>query len=75
MQIVCYLLAFVAGTVGNILVIIVIATNKNLHTATNVFLLNLSVADLLYLQSIPFAIVTLVKQKWIFGVLMCKSYW
>ncbi len=29
----------------------------------------------IFLQSIPFAYTTLIKQKWIFNTFICKVYW
>ncbi len=43
------LLVLAIGVLGNALVILVILTNKLLRSSTNLFLLNLSVADLLFL--------------------------
>ena len=37
------------GVVGNVLVLIVILTSKSMRSSTNLFLLNLSIADLLVL--------------------------
>lgn len=46
---VLYTAILVAGIVGNALVCIVIARNSSLHTATNYYLFNLAVSDLIYL--------------------------
>ncbi len=40
-------LATVVGTLGNVLVLVTIATNRNLHRAGSVFMVNLAAADLL----------------------------
>ena len=43
------LFVLAVGALGNALIILVILTNKLLRSSTNLFLLNLSVADLLFL--------------------------
>lgn len=62
------------GLLGNILVIAVILTNKFLRSSTNLFLLNLSVADLLVLvTSCPTSLMEIAMRTdaWIFGEAMC----
>ena len=44
-----YLIFFIGGVIGNILVFIVIIRSKDLHSAMNYYLLSLSLADLTYL--------------------------
>lgn len=46
---VCYIIIFVAGTLGNVIICVVIAKNKTMHTATNYYLFNLAVSDFLVL--------------------------
>lgn len=48
---VCYALIFVAGVLGNLITCIVIARNNFMHTATNFYLFNLAVSDLILLIS------------------------
>ncbi|CAB4056298.1 unnamed protein product [Lepeophtheirus salmonis] len=62
------------GVLGNALVILVISTSKVLRSSTNIFLLNLSIADLLVLVTCtPTVIVELVirKDAWILGKTLC----
>ncbi|XP_053223213.1 C-X-C chemokine receptor type 1-like [Podarcis raffonei] len=72
-----YLVAFIYGLtcllslVGNSLVVLVIAYNKGNRSATDVYLLNLAIADLLFALSLPFWAVERV-HEWIFGTPMCK---
>ena len=42
-------LVLAVGVIGNVLVLIVILTSKSMRSSTNLFLLNLSIADLLVL--------------------------
>ena len=67
------MLIFVLGTVGNALVVLV--TSNRLKTMTDVYLLNLAVADLLFLATLPFWAVN-AWQGWAFGrhaVGLCKA--
>lgn len=63
---------FILGAVGNLLVVWIYTTVRNrLKTMTDVYLLNLAVADLLFLCMLPFWAVDAVK-GWDFGVSLCK---
>ena len=42
-----YLLIFMVGVVGNMLVLVVVFTNSHMQTTTNMYLVNLSAADIL----------------------------
>lgn len=44
-----YIGIFLSGTIGNICTCIVIARNRNMHTATNYYLMSLAISDLLTL--------------------------
>ena len=46
---VIYIGVFLSGTIGNICTCIVIARNRNMHTATNYYLMSLAISDLLTL--------------------------
>ena len=66
---------FVIGVFGNLMVIYVIIKVKNMRTATNVFLLNLSVADVLVLLVCqPAGLLEFFgKDRWFLGEVMCKT--
>ena len=69
-------LILVVGLVGNCLVPVVIWNNRDLRNSTNLFLLNLSLADILVLGvSMPTVLVEIHHQPeiWILGRAMCKS--
>lgn len=55
---VCYSLIFLAGVLGNLITCIVISRNKIMHTATNFYLFNLAVSDLILLISGKFIKIT-----------------
>ncbi|XP_060581654.1 QRFP-like peptide receptor [Ruditapes philippinarum] len=65
---------FIVGTFGNILVIIAVLKFREMRTPTNMFLLNLSVADILVLLICqPAGLVEFFgKDRWFLGQIMCK---
>ena len=42
-----YLVIFLVGVVGNIIVLVVVLTNPHMQTTTNIYVVNLSLADIL----------------------------
>ncbi|XP_041357706.1 cholecystokinin receptor type A-like [Gigantopelta aegis] len=71
-QIPLYAVIFLLSLVGNMLVIVTIIQNKKMRTVTNVFLLNLSLSDLLLaVFCMPFTLIPLLLKNFIFGETMC----
>lgn len=68
---VLYLLTFVFGVVGNTLTILVILRNKRMKTVATCFILNLAVADDLFMLSLPFMASSTYTKNWVFGSLLC----
>uniref|UniRef100_K7FNL2 C-X-C chemokine receptor type 6 n=1 Tax=Pelodiscus sinensis TaxID=13735 RepID=K7FNL2_PELSI len=66
-----YALAFVFGLIGNALVIIIYIFCEKLKTLTDVFLVSLATADLLFLSTLPFWAYS-AAHEWIFGSVTCK---
>jgi len=67
-----YSLIFILAVVGNLLVILTLAQNKRMRTITNVFLMNLSISDLLLaVFCMPFTLIPTLMQNFIFGHPMC----
>ncbi|XP_061777663.1 C-C chemokine receptor type 9-like [Nerophis ophidion] len=63
---------FVLGALGNLMVVWIYSTVRNrLKTMTDVYLLNLAVADLLFLCTLPFWSMDATK-GWDFGISLCK---
>lgn len=62
------------GLLGNTLVIYVVIRFSKMQTVTNMYIVNLAIADECFLIGIPFLIVTMIKSSWIFGPIMCKAY-
>ncbi|CAH1784475.1 unnamed protein product [Owenia fusiformis] len=70
-----YVLIFLVGVLGNILVIFVVSKNPDMKSSTNFFLVNLSIADLLVLIiAMPPSLVDVYSRDvWYFGEVMCKA--
>ncbi|XP_017561666.1 galanin receptor type 1b [Pygocentrus nattereri] len=67
---------FFLGIVGNALVMVVIGRIKSgrSRSTTNIFILNLSIADLSFLLfCVPFQATIYSLPEWIFGAFLCKS--
>lgn len=69
-----YGIIFTSGVCGNVLVIYVVSIYSRMQTVTNLYILNLAMADLLYLMGLPFLLITSHIGNWIFGNYMCKFY-
>ena len=66
-------LFIVCSLVGNTLVIVTILRHRAMRTRTNLFLMNLAVADVMVaLLDMPVALVTLIAGRWVFGDLLCQ---
>uniref|UniRef100_F6S6J6 C-C motif chemokine receptor 9 n=2 Tax=Monodelphis domestica TaxID=13616 RepID=F6S6J6_MONDO len=66
-----YWLVFVVGALGNSLVITVYWYCTRVKTMTDMFLLNLAIADLLFLLTLPFWAIA-ASDQWKFETVMCK---
>lgn len=64
----------IVGLCGNTLVIYVVLRFSKMQTVTNMYILNLALADEMFLVGLPFLIATLTYKYWAFGWLMCKVY-
>ncbi|BES96053.1 unnamed protein product [Nesidiocoris tenuis] len=69
-----YALVCVVGLLGNTLVIYVVLRFSKMQTVTNMYIVNLAVADECFLIGIPFLIATMSLELWPFGHVMCKIY-
>lgn len=67
-------LIVLVGIFGNALVIIVVATNVQMRSTTNMLILNLAVADLLFIiLCVPFTATDYVLNSWPFGLVWCQT--
>jgi len=63
----------ILGLVGNLLVVVVVAANPGMRSTTNILIINLAVADLLFVMfCIPFTATDFVLPYWPFGNIWCK---
>lgn len=63
----------ILGLAGNLLVIVVVAANPGMRSTTNILIINLAVADLLFvIFCIPFTATDFVLPYWPFGNVWCK---
>ncbi|XP_033758698.1 QRFP-like peptide receptor [Pecten maximus] len=70
---VLYSAAFICGILGNIFVIAVVVQYQHMRTLTNVFLVNLTVGDLLVVCiCIPMTLGSYIYSNYIFGNVLCK---
>lgn len=67
-----YLTVFIVGLLGNTLVIYVVVRYAKMKTVTNMYILNLAVADELYILGIPFLGTQSVLSYWLYGEFLCK---
>ncbi len=64
---------FLTGIIGNTLVIMAVSSTKSMQSVTNIFIVNLAVADILVmLFCAPPSIIWDVTNTWIFGSAMCR---
>ena len=68
-----YGMVVIVGFIGNLLVIIVVVSNKQMRNTTNILIINLAVADILFiLICVSMTTVSYSMPMWPFGEVMCK---
>ncbi|XP_056152943.1 somatostatin receptor type 2-like [Lampris incognitus] len=67
-----YFVVCTVGLCGNALVIYVILRYAKMKTVTNIYILNLAVADVLCMMSLPFIAMQLALVHWPFGEALCR---
>ncbi|XP_072312581.1 somatostatin receptor type 2 [Eucyclogobius newberryi] len=67
-----YFVVCTIGLCGNALVIYVILRYAKMKTVTNIYILNLAVADVLCMMSLPFIALQLALVHWPFGEALCR---
>ncbi|XP_041670889.1 somatostatin receptor type 2-like [Cheilinus undulatus] len=67
-----YFVVCAVGLCGNTLVIYVILRYAKMKTVTNIYILNLAVADVLCMMSLPFIAMQLALVHWPFGEVLCR---
>ncbi|KAM4584714.1 somatostatin-like receptor F_48D10.1 isoform 3-T3 [Odontesthes bonariensis] len=66
------LTVFLVGLIGNTLAIYVVLRYAKMKTVTNIYILNLAVADELYIIGLPFLTTQNVLSYWPFGSFLCR---
>ncbi|XP_061892614.1 somatostatin receptor type 5-like [Entelurus aequoreus] len=69
---VIYGIVFIVGLLGNTLAIFVVIRYSKMKTVTNMYILNLALADELYILGIPFLATNSVLSYWPYGDFFCK---
>ncbi|XP_061741115.1 somatostatin receptor type 5-like [Nerophis ophidion] len=69
---VVYGIVFIVGLLGNTLAIFVVIRYSKMKTVTNMYILNLALADELYILGIPFLATNSVLSYWPYGDFFCK---
>ena len=67
-----YIIVCIIGLGGNTLVIHIVLHYSKIESVTNIYILNLAIADELFMLSLPFLAVQNSLQSWPFGSLMCR---
>ncbi|XP_076985676.1 C-X-C chemokine receptor type 6 [Tamandua tetradactyla] len=67
-----YVVVFICGLLGNSLVLIIYIFYQKLKSLTDVFLVNLPLADLVFVCTLPFWAYAGI-HEWIFGNFVCKT--
>ncbi|XP_076819787.1 neuropeptides B/W receptor type 1-like isoform X2 [Clavelina lepadiformis] len=68
-----YSVVCVTGLVGNSLVMYILCKKVQPRSITDIYLINLTLADFLFLAMLPFWIIDLaLSGRWIFGSILCK---
>ena len=62
------------GLIGNALVVFVVTRYSKMKTVANLYILNLSITDGVFLLGLPLIMVTAVLRRWVFGSAVCKIY-
>ncbi|XP_025420333.1 neuropeptide SIFamide receptor-like isoform X2 [Sipha flava] len=71
---IAYSAVFLVGFVGNTSVVLVVYKNVRMQSSpTNIFIVNLAVADLLVIVvCVPFTLIGSITQEWHLGLVICK---
>lgn len=67
-----YIIVCVIGLGGNTLVIHIVLHYSKIESVTNIYILNLAIADELFMVGLPFLAVQNTLQSWPFGPVMCR---
>ena len=67
-----YIIIFLLGVSGNLLVVLAVVRNLAMQTITNLFIVNLAVSEILMcLLAVPFTPLSGLLNSWVFGSTLC----
>jgi hypothetical protein len=70
-----YAVLFIFGTLGNVMVLVIIACNNEMRTVPNMYIINLAISDLITLITIlPLSQAQLMSDTWQYGEFLCKFF-
>ena len=70
--VIMYIVIFLLGISGNLLVVYVVVKNKSMQTITNIFITNLALSDIMMcLLAVPFTPLSAFLNNWVFGEGLC----
>ena len=68
-----YAFLIVAGLSANLIVSFVVARRPQMHTARNLYIVNLTISDMtLCVICMPFTLVGILRRQWTLGLTLCK---
>lgn len=67
-----YIIVFLLGLIGNSMVMFAVCTMKKHRTSTDIYLMQLAIADLMFSLTLPFWAVFVNESNWVFGTFLCK---
>lgn len=71
--IVIYAFLIIAGLSANLIVSFVVARRPQMHTARNLYIVNLTISDMtLCVICMPFTLVAILRRQWTLGLTLCK---
>jgi hypothetical protein len=74
-QVPVYAVPFIFGTIGNVILLIIIICNKDMRTVPNMYILNLAVSDIIYLTVLfSEACANRTSDTWLDGDFMCTFF-
>ncbi|GAB1604825.1 prolactin-releasing peptide receptor-like [Argonauta hians] len=70
-----YALIILIGVFGNVTIALIILTNKQFHSVTNIFIANLALSDIgMCIFNLPFQLHYQLTDNWVFGNVMCTVF-
>jgi hypothetical protein len=66
---------FTFGAAGNVIILIIIVCNREMHTVPNIYIINLAISDLISLiTNLPLAHIYMISDEWSHSEFLCKFF-